>query len=194
METSVSLLDRLTTGPPTPTGGGCTTCTPRCCTPGCAGRGDRGRRGRPGPGGDAGGGARGGRVRARGPGAFRGWLRGILANRLLDFFRGRRARPSAPGGSDFAEMLAELESPDSPLSRLWDREHDEFVAGRAMQRVRGDFTPATWEAFRLHVLEGRAAAEVAAELSVSLNVVLLAKSRVLQRTARGAARPGGVSH
>ena len=119
----------------------------------------------------------------RGPGTFRGWLRGILANRLREFFRAAAPGPR-PRAAATSPKSAELESPDSPLSRLWDREHDEFVAGRAMQRVRGDFTPATWEAFRLHVLEGRAAAEVAAELSVSLNVVLLAKSRVLKHCAR----------
>lgn len=117
----------------------------------------------------------------RGPGAFRAWLRTILVHRLRDFFRSRDFRPAAPGGTEFLERLAELAAPDSPLSRLWDREHDEFVAARALARVRVDFAPATWEAFRLHVLEAQAAADVAATLGVSLNVVLLARSRVLKR-------------
>jgi RNA polymerase sigma factor (sigma-70 family) len=117
----------------------------------------------------------------RGPGAFRAWLRTILAHRLRDFYRARNYRPAAPGGSEFLERLGELAAPDSPLSRLWDREHDEFVAARALERVRVDFVPATWEAFRLHVLEAQPAPEVAMKLSVSLNVVLLARSRVLKR-------------
>ena len=50
-----------------------------------------------------------------------------------------------------------------------------------MRRVRGDFAPATWQAFLRHALEGVAAADVAAELGLSLNSVLLAKSRVLKR-------------
>jgi RNA polymerase sigma-70 factor (ECF subfamily) len=37
------------------------------------------------------------------------------------------------------------------------------------------------QAFQRHVREGRAAAEVAAELGVTVNVVLLAKSRILRR-------------
>ena len=38
-----------------------------------------------------------------------------------------------------------------------------------------------WQAFGRHVREGIAAADVAAELGVTVNVVLLAKSRILRR-------------
>jgi RNA polymerase sigma-70 factor (ECF subfamily) len=114
-------------------------------------------------------------------GAFRSWLRAILANRLRDFFRARRSRPVATGESDFLDRLDELESPDSELSRLWDREHDQHVAARAMKLVQCDFAPATWQAFRRQVLDGVAPADVAAEMGLSQNAVLLAKSRVLKR-------------
>ena len=74
-----------------------------------------------------------------------------------------------------------MESPDSALSQLWDREHDQHVAAALIQRVQGDFTPPTWEAFRRHVTKGEPAVEVAKALDLSLNSVLLAKSRVLKR-------------
>jgi RNA polymerase sigma-70 factor (ECF subfamily) len=117
----------------------------------------------------------------RGQGAFRAWLRKILANQLRDHFRGRKYRPTATGDSDITRQLDGLESPDSTLSRLWDREHDRHVVAALMRRVRSDFEPETWRAFHYYVLEGRPAAEVAAELGLSLNSVLLAKSRVLKR-------------
>jgi RNA polymerase sigma-70 factor (ECF subfamily) len=117
----------------------------------------------------------------RGTGAFRAWLRVILVHRVRDYFRAGRHLPTATGGSDFLRSLDELESPESALSRLWDREHDEHVAASLMRRVEGDFAPATWQAFRRHVLEGEPAARVAADLGLSLNSVLLAKSRVLKR-------------
>jgi RNA polymerase sigma-70 factor (ECF subfamily) len=117
----------------------------------------------------------------RGPGAFRAWLRTILAHRVRDYFRGCRNRPAAAGGSDFQRALDELESPDSALSKLWDREHDEHVAASLLRRVQGDFAATTWQAFRRHVLEGEPAARVAQDLGLSLNSVLLAKSRVLKR-------------
>ena len=117
----------------------------------------------------------------RGQGAFRAWLRLILTHRVRDYFRAGRHRTTATGGSDFLRSLDDLESPDSVLSRLWDREHDEHVAASLLQRVQPDFAAATWQAFRRHVLEGEPAARVARELGLSLNSVLLAKSRVLKR-------------
>jgi RNA polymerase sigma-70 factor (ECF subfamily) len=117
----------------------------------------------------------------RGQGAFRAWLRTILAHRVRDHFRGQKYRPTATGDSDFLRRLDELESPESALSKLWEREHDEHVAASLMQRVQGDFAPATWQAFRRHVLEGEPAARVADELGLKVNSVLLAKSRVLKR-------------
>jgi RNA polymerase sigma-70 factor (ECF subfamily) len=123
----------------------------------------------------------------RGQGAFRAWLRTILAHCVRDYFRGQKYRPTATGGSDFLRRLDELEAPDSTLSKQWDREHDEHVVASLLRTVQGDFTPATWEAFRRHVMEGEPAVEVAKALDLSLNSVLLAKSRVLKRLRQEAA-------
>ena len=123
----------------------------------------------------------------RGRGAFRAWLRTILANEVRDYFRDQKYRPIATGDSDFQGWLDDLESPDSALSRLWDREHDKHVIVSLMRRVQGDFAPATWQAFRRHVLDGEPAARVAEALDLSLNSVLLAKSRVLKRLRQEAA-------
>jgi hypothetical protein len=40
-----------------------------------------------------------------GPGAFRSWLRTVLAHRVRDYFRGQKYRPTAPGDSDFLRRL-----------------------------------------------------------------------------------------
>ena len=122
-----------------------------------------------------------GEFERRGQGTFRAWLGTILVHRVRDYFRARRNRPTPTGDSDFLRRLDELESPGSALARQWDREHDEHVAHTLLRRVQGDFTPATWQAFRRHVLEGEPAARVAEALHLSLNSVLLAKSRVLKR-------------
>jgi RNA polymerase sigma-70 factor (ECF subfamily) len=115
------------------------------------------------------------------PGAFRHWLRTILANRLREFWRARRSQPRGTGESDFVQMLDQLEDPDSGISRLWDQEHDSHVVGRLLARIEPQFAPSTWLAFRRVVLEEARPDAVAAELGLSVNAVFIAKSRVLQR-------------
>jgi RNA polymerase sigma-70 factor (ECF subfamily) len=122
-----------------------------------------------------------GRFEWRGQGAFRAWLRTILVHRVRNYFRACHHRPTATGDTDFLRTLNDLEAPDSELSRLWDREHDEYVTTSLLRRVQGDFAPATWRAFQRHALEGAPAAQVAEEMGLSLNSVLLAKSRVFKR-------------
>jgi RNA polymerase sigma-70 factor, ECF subfamily len=114
-------------------------------------------------------------------GAFRAWLGKILANRVSNYFRDRAGRAVATGGSPGQYQLEELIDSGSPLSRLWDREHDEHVAARVMERVRVDFTPGTWEAFVRQALGGQSAREVAAALGITWNAALMAKSRVLAK-------------
>ena len=114
------------------------------------------------------------------PGAFRGWLKGILVNRLRNFWRARGRGGIASGGSDVISRLDELEDDRSLLSQAWQREHDQHLARKLLEMIAPRFTESTREAFRRLVLEGADADDVAAELGLSLNAVFTAKSRVLR--------------
>ncbi|HEV3258806.1 MAG TPA: RNA polymerase sigma factor [Gemmataceae bacterium] len=114
-------------------------------------------------------------------GAFRNWLRTVTVNRLRALWRTRRGRAAGTGDSDVAHMLDQLADPNSSLSRLWDQQHDQHVARRLMELIEPQFEAKTWQAFRRVVLDGVKAAAVAHELGLSVNAVLLAKSRVLSR-------------
>lgn len=114
-------------------------------------------------------------------GAFRHWLRTTTAHRLRDYWRSRRYRPQATGDSEFQKQLEELEDPSSDLSRQWDQEHDRHVVASLLERLRPAFEPLTWQAFRAVMLDGESPAAAAARLNMSVNAVLLAKSRVLRR-------------
>ena len=50
------------------------------------------------------------------PGAFRGWLKAILINRLRKFWRSRDRRPQARADSDIDARLAQLDDPSSEMS------------------------------------------------------------------------------
>ena len=114
-------------------------------------------------------------------GSFRRWLRGITAHRLAAYYRGRQHRPRALGSPLDESPLLQLSDPGSELSRLWDEEHDRHVLRRLLELIEPSFEPATLAAFRRVAFDGVSPARAAEELGVSLNAVLLAKSRVLRR-------------
>jgi RNA polymerase sigma-70 factor (ECF subfamily) len=114
------------------------------------------------------------------PGAFRNWLRSVVVFRLRGFWRSAKWRPAA-GEAEFEARIAALEDNSSDPSRQWDFEHDQHVARRLLELLEPEFTPSTWHAFRRQVLEDARPADVAAELGISVNAALIAKSRVLRR-------------
>jgi RNA polymerase sigma-70 factor (ECF subfamily) len=115
------------------------------------------------------------------PGAFRGWLKAILVNRLRKFWRARDHRPQARGDSDIDARLAQLDDPASELSQIWNRQHDQYVLRQLLALAEPHFAPNTWKAFCRVALDGARPDVVAEELEISLNAVCLAKSRVLRR-------------
>ena len=119
-------------------------------------------------------------------GAFRTWLRTITINCLRQSLRSRRVQAQATGSSDITGMLDQLEDPASDLSRRWDQDHDEFVLQRLLDLIEPDFRSATWRAFRRQVIDGASAETVAAELGLTINAVLIAKSRVLSHLRKNA--------
>jgi len=120
------------------------------------------------------------------PGAFRGWLRVITANRGRAHWRDGKIRPTVAGGSDFHDLLDQLEDPHSEMSRQWDREHDQHVVQRLLELLEGEFTARTLQAFRRQVFDGAEAEAVAAELEMTVGAVYVAKSRVLARLRKEA--------
>jgi RNA polymerase sigma-70 factor (ECF subfamily) len=114
-------------------------------------------------------------------GSFRRWLRSVTFHRLQAFWRSRQYRPRLLDDSAADSWLAQLEDPDSDLSQQWDREHDQHVMQRLLELIEPEFRPTTWQAFRRVLLDGEKPAQVAAQLGISENAVLLAKSHVLNR-------------
>lgn len=113
-------------------------------------------------------------------GSFRAWLRTVTANRVRTWWRNRRRQPVV-GFDPTDEFLSQLEDPNSQLSQRWDQEHDQHIFAKLLAIVQPDFDSRTWKAFRLFALENRKALEVAAELGITENAVLLGKSRILKR-------------
>ena len=115
------------------------------------------------------------------PGAFRTWLRGMTVNLLREHWR---QRPQTGTES----VLDQLADPAGGLSRLWDEQHDRHLLRALMEQVRPEFSEARWQAFCRVSLGGVPPQAAAEELGMTVNAVLIAKSRVLARlrqVARG---------
>jgi RNA polymerase sigma-70 factor (ECF subfamily) len=120
------------------------------------------------------------RFERRREGSFRAWLRTITANKAKNYCKQRDRHPAV--AMDWAEgFLEQMVDPNSALAREWDREHDEHVMQKLLAAVKGDFGATTWAAFCRLALDGCPGAQVAEELGMPENAVLLAKSRVMRR-------------
>lgn len=109
-------------------------------------------------------------------GNFRGWLFTVLRNCWRDLCRARARQP----------VIAHGVSPDDqpgsdPIAELTEEEYRACLIRRTLRIIQTDFPQHTWRAFWMHVVEGKAAAEVAAEVKSTANAVYLARGRILKR-------------
>lgn len=106
--------------------------------------------------------------------SFRAWLRTIVRNRLHELGRRRSIpRPYSANGLELADSAG--------AESLEEQEYRGHVISRALEIMRRDFAPTTWKACWEHVVSGRTAMEVAAELGITEGAVYVAKCRVLRR-------------
>jgi RNA polymerase sigma-70 factor (ECF subfamily) len=110
-------------------------------------------------------------------GSFRGWLRTLTRNALVDFVQARARPDRGSGDSDVQFLLNNAEAGEELAARL-EQQFDQELLEEAMARVRLRVTPPTWEAFRQTALEGRSGAETAERLAMQVTAVFKARSRV----------------
>ena len=117
---------------------------------------------------------------------FRGWLATITRNKIRDHHRRRAAEPPAAGGSDASLRMQQILDPsvDRDPAEVTDDFLFDDLLRTALDSIRGEFHEQTWRAFWGVVVEGRAAADVAADLGMKPGTVRVAKSRVLLRLRR----------
>jgi RNA polymerase sigma factor (sigma-70 family) len=114
-------------------------------------------------------------------GSFRHWLYGVTRHKIAKFFQRRQGQPVGSGDSNAQLRLAEEPSPDSDQEAGWEQEFQQQLFRLAAAQVQEHFAPTSWQAFWRTAVEGKSAADVAAELGLSVGAVYVARSRVLAR-------------
>jgi RNA polymerase sigma-70 factor (ECF subfamily) len=108
--------------------------------------------------------------------SFRNWLKTMFLNLWRNQCR-RQPLPVQPGSQFEKEDSA---CPD-PAEAFAEADYRKQLVGRALELMQSEFQPNTWKACWEHVVSGRSAAEVAADLGISEGAVYVAKFRVLKR-------------
>ena len=108
--------------------------------------------------------------------SFRGWLRTVTLNKWRDRCRLKQL----PVDEISQSAIGRIMDPGEAES-IWDAEYRQTLVSRAIDLMKSEFSESTWKACHEYVIKGRAAAEVADELGVSVWTIYAAKSRLLAR-------------
>ena len=116
---------------------------------------------------------------------FRGWLWTVTRNKVNDLYRKQADRARAEGGTEALHRMNQMpaEMADAPPISDSDIGQSESsgVYRRAMDLIKTDFEPQTWQAFWRTVVNREKPTEVAADLGISKWAIYKARSRVMQR-------------
>lgn len=115
----------------------------------------------------------------RSQGRLKSWLGGIIQNKI------RKIRERRPPASieNHSEPAAAFE-PDDAFEREWQLQR----LADAMELLRQEIDPNTFQAFDLYTLKGWPAGQVADFLGMSINAVYISKSRTVERLRQIAQR------
>jgi RNA polymerase sigma factor (sigma-70 family) len=112
-------------------------------------------------------------------GRFRDWLGTVTRRKVNRFLEALYAAGSGIGGDDAADALANVAAVESDAE--WTAEFNAEILRVALERVRPQFGPTTWQAFTSVWLENKTAAATASAMDTTLQAVYVAKAKVLKR-------------
>jgi RNA polymerase sigma-70 factor, ECF subfamily len=118
-------------------------------------------------------------------GSFRAWLWALARHKIIDALRRQQRFPLATGGSTALQVMQEAPDENIPehldLSDVLERAEFAVLVRRALEQVRNEFEPRSWQAFWRTTIDGLTVAMVAQELAMSEATIRQHRSRILRR-------------
>ncbi len=116
-------------------------------------------------------------------GRFRTYLWRLTYTTLVDGARKKKVRDRAE--EEWVRHFSEAdESASKGLEELWTLQHRKRILEITLPRVRAAVSPTAWACFDGRLVGRRPAADIAAELGITANVVYVYASRVLKEVRR----------
>jgi RNA polymerase sigma factor (sigma-70 family) len=112
-------------------------------------------------------------------GRFRDWLGKLTRRKINRHLKKKNLGTTGAGGAAMLAVLKNLKA--GKADPEWTAEFNAQILRAALDRVRPLFSSETWNAFARTWIENRSALETSSALGMSLNMVYIAKSRVLKR-------------
>ena len=113
-------------------------------------------------------------------GSFRGWLRRVTRNLVVNWLRIKKRQPVAIT-FDLDSLLIEEAPFEGVESREFDDEVRRSLFRQASEKVRLEVQPQTWQAFWEVAVSGIEISEVANRLGMTTGAVRVAKCRIIAR-------------
>lgn len=113
-------------------------------------------------------------------GRFRDWLCAVVRNKVVEIRRRPADRIRGVGGDGVPEIASVLVDDGSP-DEDWEAAFEESLLAVALDSIRRQMNPRTYQAFELFALEALSGAEVARVTGLTRNAVYQARRTVLKR-------------
>ena len=113
-------------------------------------------------------------------GSFRAWLWSLARHKMIDAMRRQQRSSPASGGSTALQMIHNIPE-QLDLSDEDERSQFTSLVHRALEQVRSEFEPKSWQAFWRTTIDGVPITAVAEELEVTPATVRQHRSRILRR-------------
>lgn len=116
---------------------------------------------------------------------FRAWLGTITRNKMNDMFRKkcRKDKNTIPVSRKDKED-SDMDIPVDEFEKKWAAEYAKHVFAQAMEQLKLEVEPATYQAFEMLTIQGASASEVADATGISVDNIYLLKNRCINRLKR----------